>query len=66
MPFAYEDANPNLKALRRIMFALFASAALCFAITLTLITRTTPPQHQAHATPARCACGGQCARIRAK
>jgi len=64
MPFVYEDCNPDPKALRHIMAALFTAAALCFAICLTLIVRTKPLQHQAAhvTTPARCACGGQCIR----
>lgn len=66
MQFDYAHANPNLKALRRILYALLASAALCFAITLTLIARARPAQQKAHSTPAHCVCGGQCARIRAK
>ena len=57
-----EYTGPNLKALRCIMAALFPSAALCFAICITLIARTKPPRPQAvhTATPARCICGGQC------
>jgi hypothetical protein len=66
MQFDYAHANPNLKALRRILYALLTAVALCFGITLTLIARTRPPQHQTPSTPARCACGGQCARSRAK
>jgi hypothetical protein len=66
MPFVYEDCNPDVKALRRIMAALFTAAALCFAICVTLIVRTKPPQRQnAHiTTPARCTCGVQCLRRR--
>jgi hypothetical protein len=56
MPFAYEDANPNLKALRRILYALIASAALCFAITLTLIARTKPPQRGTRVARSQCTC----------
>ena len=57
-----EYSGPNLKALRRIMAALFTSAALCFAICVTLIVRTKPQQSQAAhiATSARCICGGRC------
>ena len=65
MSFDYAHTSPNLKALRRIMAALIASAVLCFAICITLIARTKPPQPTT-ATRVRCACGGQCARIRAK
>jgi hypothetical protein len=62
MPFDYANANPNLKALKRILFALIAAAALCFAVTLTLIARAKPHGQSVHQTPARCACGGQCMR----
>jgi hypothetical protein len=63
---ANEYSGPDVKALRRIMAALFISAALCFAICITLIVRTKAPQRQTThiVTPARCACGGQCARRR--
>ena len=60
-----EYSGPNLKALRRIMAALIASAVLCFAICVTLIARAKPPEPSTP-THVRCACGGQCARIRAK
>lgn len=62
-PFDYAGANPNLKALRRIGFALVASAVLCFAVALTLIARTKPPQHSTSTIPVRWLCGGHCARI---
>jgi hypothetical protein len=56
-------SGPDLKALRRILFALIASAVLCFAIALTLIARTKRPNMPMRtASPARCACGGQCVR----
>ena len=63
-----EYTGPNLKALLRIMAALFTAAALCFAICITLITRPKPPRHHSvhTATPARCICGGQCASQRAR
>jgi len=59
-----EYTGPDVKALRRIMAALFIAAALCFAICFMLIIRTRPPQRQtAHiTTPARCICGRQCLR----
>jgi len=63
-----EYTGPDVKALRRIMAALFTAAALCFAICVALVVRTKAPQRQAAhiATPARCTCGGQCARPRAR
>jgi hypothetical protein len=66
MPFVYENCNPDVKALRRIMAALFTAAALCFAICVTIIVHAKPQQRQAvHVSPhARCNCGGQCARRR--
>jgi len=58
-----EYTGPDVKALRRIMAALFTAAALCFAISIGLIVRTKPPQpHQTATTPARCICGRQCLR----
>ena len=59
-----EYTGPDVKALRRIMAALFIAAALCFAICVNLIIRTKPPQRQAAhiTTPARCTCGWQCLR----
>ena len=57
--------GPNVKALRRILYGLLLSAALCFAICLTLIARTKPPAQAIH-TPARCTCGGQCMRTLAR
>jgi hypothetical protein len=62
MPFDYEQANPNLKALRRILFAFIAAAALCFTACMMLIARAKPPHHPSQATPARCVCGGHCKR----
>jgi hypothetical protein len=61
-----EYSGPDVKALRRIMAALFTAAVLCFAICLTLIVRAKPPQRQAEhiTTPARCICGRQCLRHR--
>jgi len=50
MPFDYANANPNLKALKRILFALIAAAALCFAVTLTLIARAKPHGQSVHQT----------------
>ena len=62
MPFDYANAKPDLKALKRILYALIASAALCFAVTLTLITRTKPPQTGTRIAQKRCACGNRCLR----
>jgi hypothetical protein len=51
-----EKTRPDMKALRRILYALFFSAVLCFAICVTLVLR------QGHITPAlhkpvhRCTC----------
>jgi hypothetical protein len=66
---AITDADyfgPNLKALRRILAALIASAVLCFAITLTLIARAKPPQTGTRIAQKRRACPTQCARRRTR
>ena len=61
-----EYTGPDLKALRRIMAALFTAAALCFTICVAMIVHAKPQQRQAAhiTTPARCTCGGQCLRRR--
>jgi hypothetical protein len=53
-----EYTGPNLRALRRIMAALFISAALCFTICLTLIVHDKPVRHRPvrKASPCPCAC----------
>lgn len=40
----YEDCQPNLKALRRILVALIASAMATFGIALFLILHPPPPR----------------------
>lgn len=66
MPFDYANANPDRKALRRILYALIASAALCFAVTLTLIARAKPPQTGTRVAQKSCACGNRCERVPAR
>lgn len=61
-----EGRGPNLKALRRILYALIASAMLCFAITLTLIARTKPIQNGTRIAQKRCGCGASCVREHAR
>lgn len=53
----YESFNPNLKALRRILFALIAAAVVTFAIALSLILHPVP-QPRVTRTARKCTCGG--------
>lgn len=54
--------GPDVKALRRILYALFLSAALCFAICLALVARIKPETR--HSAPRRvpCHCDNKCMR----
>ena len=64
----HEDpgAGPNLKALRRILYSLFAAAAVCFGITLMLIVRTPHrPPAVAKKAPV-CRCTAECMRTHTK
>ena len=62
LPPSPQDAQPDFKALRRIMAGLIASAVICFGICMALILRDGPrPVVQPAAHP-RCACGGKCLR----
>jgi hypothetical protein len=53
---------PNLKALRRIMAGLIASAVICFGICMALIVRDGRRPAVRPAVHPHCACGGKCLR----
>jgi hypothetical protein len=53
----YESFNPNVKALRRILFALIASAVVTFGIAMFLILHPAP-QARVTRVARRCTCRG--------
>jgi hypothetical protein len=62
-----ESAGPNLKALRNILYSLFAAAAICFAICIALILHAGPQRQQTiRPRPVPCHCQGECMRPRTR
>jgi len=59
-------SGPNLKALRRILAALIASAVICFAITIALIAHAKPHQNGTRIAQKHCMCGVSCARAQTR
>jgi len=53
----YASFQPNLNALRRILFVLIAAAVVTFGIALFLIMRPLPSPRVTRAV-SRCACKG--------
>ena len=65
LTYAPKHTQPNIKALRRIMYSFFAATGIAFFVCMLVITRNvkainnSPPQRAAiH----RCQCKGQCIR----
>ena len=55
---------PNVKALRRILYALILSAILCFGICLALIANTKPQAQDSALRRVPCHCANNCMRAR--
>jgi len=53
-----EYTGPDVKALRRILYSLFLSAALCFAVCLALVFRQGRIASAPHKPMHRCTCAG--------
>ena len=54
----YKSFQPDLKALRRILYALATAAVVTFGITLFLILHPAPQPTIAHGAR-KCACKGE-------